>query len=71
MSTKFWYWNLNGRGLLEDPGIYGRILLTQILRSRVGEGELDSFDSGQGLVAGCCEHGNEHSDSTKGRQFPH
>jgi hypothetical protein len=27
---------------------------------------LDAFDSGQGPVAGCCEHGNEPSGSIKG-----
>ena len=26
---------------------------------------LDLFASGQGQVAGCCDHGNEHSGSTK------
>jgi len=26
-------------------------------------------DSGEGPVAGCCEHGNEHSDSVKSGEF--
>jgi hypothetical protein len=27
------------------------------------------FGSGQGPVAGSCEHGNEHADFTKGRKL--
>jgi hypothetical protein len=30
---------------------------------------LDSSGSGQGPVAGCCEHGNETSGSIKGGEF--
>jgi hypothetical protein len=30
---------------------------------------VDSSDSGQGRVAGCCEHGNEPSGSVKGGVF--
>jgi hypothetical protein len=30
---------------------------------------LDSSDSGQGPVAGSCEHGNEPSGSIKGGKF--
>jgi len=30
---------------------------------------LDSSGSGQGLVVGSCEHGNEPSGSIKGRQI--
>jgi hypothetical protein len=30
---------------------------------------LDASDSGQGTVAGCCEHGNEPSVSTKQWEF--
>jgi hypothetical protein len=30
---------------------------------------LDSSGSGQGPVAGCCEHGDKHSDSMKGEEF--
>jgi len=29
----------------------------------------DSCGSGQGPLAGPCEHGNEHSGSTKGVEF--
>jgi hypothetical protein len=35
----------------------------------VGSCGLDSSGSGQGPVAGCCEHGNEPSDSIKGGGF--
>jgi hypothetical protein len=30
---------------------------------------LDACGLGKGPVAGCCEHGNEPSDSIKGREF--
>jgi len=30
---------------------------------------MNAFGSGQGPVAGSCEHGNESSDSIKGREF--
>jgi hypothetical protein len=30
---------------------------------------LDTSDSEQGQVVGCCEHGNEHSDSIKGEEL--
>jgi hypothetical protein len=35
----------------------------------VGKCGLDSSDSGQGLMVGCFEHGNELSDFIKGREF--
>jgi hypothetical protein len=35
----------------------------------VGRCELDASGSGQGPVAGCCEHGNEPSGSIKGGEF--
>jgi hypothetical protein len=31
--------------------------------------ELDSSGSGQEVVSGSCEHGNEHSGSIKGGEF--
>jgi hypothetical protein len=37
----------------------------------VGRFGLDSSGSGQGLVAGSCEHGNEPSGSIKGGEFLH
>jgi hypothetical protein len=38
-------------------------------RSRFEGRGLDASDSGLGPVAGCCEHGNEHSGSIKGGKF--
>jgi hypothetical protein len=35
----------------------------------IGWEGLDSSGSGQGPVAGCCEHGNEPSGSIKGGEF--
>jgi hypothetical protein len=35
----------------------------------VGKCGLDSSESEQGPVAGCCEHGNEPSSSVKGGEF--
>jgi hypothetical protein len=35
----------------------------------VGRCGLDSFGSGQGPIAGCCEHGNELPGSIKGGEF--
>jgi hypothetical protein len=35
----------------------------------VGECGLDASASGQGPVAGFCEHGNEPSDPVEGREF--
>jgi len=34
----------------------------------VGNCELDASYSGKGSAAGCCEHGNESSDSIKGEE---
>jgi hypothetical protein len=36
-------------------------------RNRVVRFGLNTSDSGQGPVAGCCEHGNEHLGSIKGK----
>jgi len=35
----------------------------------VGGCGLDSYGSGQGPVAGCCEHGNKPSGSIKDEEF--
>jgi hypothetical protein len=35
----------------------------------VGTCGLDSSGSGEGLVAGCCEYGNETPGSTKGGEI--
>jgi hypothetical protein len=39
------------------------------LRERGAGCELDSYGSGQGPVAGFCEHGNDPSVSIKGGEF--
>jgi hypothetical protein len=49
----------NGLGNL---GVDGRII-------RVGRCGLDSFGSGEELVVGSCEHGNQPLGSIKGREF--
>jgi hypothetical protein len=69
MRTKFWSENLKGRDHLEDPGIDGRITVECMWGSRVGKCGLDSCDSGQGPIEGCCEHGNELSGSLNGGDF--
>jgi hypothetical protein len=50
-------------------GTNERIILKLILKNRVLGCSLDSSGSGQGPVAGCCEHGEKPSGSTKGREF--
>jgi hypothetical protein len=37
--------------------------------NRVGRCELDASGSGQGPMAGSCEHGNEPMGSIKGQEF--
>jgi hypothetical protein len=39
------------------------------IKGMVGESGVDSCSSRQGLVAGFCEHSNELSGFTKGREF--
>jgi len=36
--------------------VNGRIILKWILKNGMGENGLDSYGSGQGQVAGCCEY---------------
>jgi hypothetical protein len=40
-----------------------------LVLEKYGRGGLDSCGSEYGPVAACCEHGNEPSDSIKGRKF--
>jgi hypothetical protein len=63
---KFWLENMNGRDHLEDVGVDGKILLEFILGEWCG---LYSSGSGQGLVAGRCEHCNKPLGSIKGGEF--
>jgi hypothetical protein len=55
---------LKGREKAEGLGVDGKIILEWM-----GRRGLDSSGSGQGPVAGCCEHGNEPSGSIKGGEF--
>jgi hypothetical protein len=63
------YSDLNGRDHSEDLGVDGKIILELILGNRVGRYGLDSADSRQGTMIGCCEHGNKPSASTKYGNF--
>jgi hypothetical protein len=64
LFTGFWLGGPKGRDHWEDLGVGGRITLSLTL-GRDRWGELDSAGSGQGQVAGFCEHGNGPSDSIK------
>jgi hypothetical protein len=68
MHTVFWLENLKGRDHLEYLGVGGRIILEWIL-GVVRRCGLDEYSLGEGPMAGCCEHGNEPSDSIKGGEF--
>jgi hypothetical protein len=60
MCTKFQSENLNGRHHLRDLGDNIKMVLNSTGR------ELDSYDSEQYPVAGCCEHGDEDFCPMKG-----
>jgi hypothetical protein len=55
---------------LKDPGIDGRIILKWIFEKWDGGHGLYLSDLGQGDAVGCCECGDEPSDSTKYGEFP-
>jgi hypothetical protein len=55
----FWLENLKARDH-SDLVVDGEVILEWM----IGTG-LSSFGSGEGSVVGCCEHGNEPSDSIK------
>ena len=68
MHTGFWWGKLKKRDRLEDLNVDGKILKWVLNRMRVLG--LKSCGSGQGKVACCCEHGDEHSGSIKRREIP-
>jgi hypothetical protein len=53
----------------EDLGVDGRTILNWILGNRVGGCGLDSSGTGQGPMAGSCEHVNKPFGSIKGGEF--
>jgi len=54
---------------LEDLDIGKRIILDWILRKYNGKMWTGFIWLRKGLMASCCEHGNEHSVSIKGKEF--
>ena len=65
VHTRFWWGNLKERNHMADLGVDGRIILRRIFRKWDGETWLGWSGLGQEHVAGCCECGNEISDSIK------
>jgi hypothetical protein len=63
MRTKFWLKSLKETDHSEVLDIDGMIIL--FYGHRVGRFGLDSSGSGEGLMAGFCEHGSEPLDSIK------
>jgi len=61
MHTGFWWGSRRERDHLEDPSVYGRIILRWVCRKWDGEDGLDRAGSGQGQMASTCECGNEPS----------
>jgi hypothetical protein len=64
MHTKFW----SERDHSTDTDIREDNIKMK-LKDRVGGCELDSCGSREGPLVSPCEHGNEPSDSKKGREF--
>jgi hypothetical protein len=74
-------WKVNSQSASQEiPTFYGTQRSTNVLTS-FGDGweannystekkDQDSDGSGQWPVVGSCEHGNEPSDSIKGKEFP-
>jgi hypothetical protein len=69
MRTGLGWRSLRESDLLEDLGIDGRIYNNQIDLKDVGRVWTGLVWLGIGTRAGCCEHGNELSDSIKCGEF--
>ena len=65
MRTELWWVNWREGDHLEDPGVDESIMLEWIFQGWDGEYVLARSGPGYGLVGGCCECGNELSDSIK------
>jgi len=64
MSADFFWGRLKERQHFEDLGVDGTIILQWIGRRGLG-----SYGSGQGQMAGCCEHDDEPSGSINAGNF--
>ena len=69
MHTGFCWGNVREGDHVEDPGMYGRIILKQIFVEVAWGHRMDRSGSGCGQVAGCCECGNEPSCSIECGEF--
>jgi hypothetical protein len=63
MCTGFWWESPKEKDHLEGQGVDGRMGSKWTLGRLVGGVGVDSPGSGYGLLAGCCECGDEPSDS--------
>jgi len=68
-NTGFCWGNLRERDHLEEPGIYGRIILRWVFRKWYGDAWMGFIWLSIGTVAGICECGNEPSGSIKCQEF--
>jgi hypothetical protein len=68
-TYSFWWGSLIERDKLEGLHVGGRIILKEILKKYEGKRALDSSDSEEVQVIGCCVHGDETSDIVKCREF--
>jgi hypothetical protein len=69
MYIRFWSENPKERDHSEDLGVDGNIIVQRVLGKYVGRCGLDVAGSGQGPMAGSCEHCNETSGFVKGGEF--
>jgi hypothetical protein len=66
VHTGFWWRDLREGDHLDDPGVYGRIILKWIFKKWDGGARTELIWL---KVAGSCECGNEPSGSIKCREF--